>query len=168
MSTLTPFRIPVADLLRRPGTHREVAVEAPLADLASPGATVPADRPVAAELTLERVPEGVVVRGTISAHWSAPCSRCLVAVEGDVAVHVDELFERDPLEGETYKLDDDVLDLEPLARDALLLELPQVPVCREDCRGLCPTCGIDRNTASCDCTTEELDPRWAALRSLDL
>ncbi|HWS47003.1 MAG TPA: DUF177 domain-containing protein, partial [Acidimicrobiia bacterium] len=83
-------------------------------------------------------------------------------------VHVDELFEPAPLEGETYALDDDVVDLEPLVRDALVLELPAVPLCRDDCRGLCPSCGIDRNAATCDCAADDIDPRWAPLRSLDL
>jgi uncharacterized protein len=55
-----------------------------------------------------------------------------------------------------------------MVRDALLLDLPAKPLCRDDCAGLCATCGIDRNHGSCDCHTEELDPRWAALRSLEL
>jgi len=88
---------------------------------------------------------------------------------GDLAVNVGELYERQPLEGETYLLsDDDIVDLEPLIRDALLLELPAVPLCRPDCQGLCPACGVDHNLTSCDCTDAEPDSRWAALRSLDL
>ena len=63
---------------------------------------------------------------------------------------------------------DDVVDLEPLIRDALLLELPAVPLCRPDCQGLCPRCGVDHNLTSCDCVDAEPDPRWAALRALDL
>jgi uncharacterized protein len=168
MSTHTPLRIPVADLLRRPGAVRAVSVAAPVAGLTSPGAEIPADRPVAVDVTLERVPDGIVVRGTVRGHWSAVCSRCLGPVEGDVAVHVDELFEPHPLAGETYLLDVDVVDLEALVRDALVLELPAAPLCRDDCAGLCASCGVDRNTASCECRTEDLDPRWAALRSLDL
>jgi uncharacterized protein len=83
-------------------------------------------------------------------------------------VHVDELFEEDPVEGETYRLDHDALDLQPLVRDALVLDLPHTPLCGPECRGLCPNCGTDRNTSSCDCETHDTDPRWAALRSLDL
>jgi uncharacterized protein len=83
-------------------------------------------------------------------------------------VHADELFEQDPLEGETYRLDDDAVDLEPLVRDALLLELPAVPLCAPECRGLCPVCGADRNETTCDCRTDEPDPRWAALESLEI
>ena len=169
MPTTSAFRIPVADLLRRPGASRAVRVAAPLVDVRGPGAEVPADRPVAVDLTFERVPEGLVVRGTVTARWEAACSRCLTSVGGDLDVSVGELYEREPLEGETYPLsDDDVVDLEPMIRDALLLELPAVPLCGPDCRGLCPKCGIDRNTSECDCADAEPDPRWAALRSLDL
>jgi uncharacterized protein len=168
MPTSTPFRIPVADLLKRPGASRAAQVAAPLADLRGAGAEVPATVPVEVDITLERVSEGIVVRGSITAPWEAACSRCLAPVTGSVSVHVDELFERHPLAGETYQLDDDVVDLEPLVRDALLLDLPATPLCRVDCAGLCPDCGIDRNAASCECGTVELDPRWAALRSLDL
>ncbi len=169
MPTTSAFRIPVADLLRRPGASRAVRFEAPLADVRGPGAAVPSDRPIAVDLTFERVPEGLVVRGTITTRWDASCSRCLAAVGGEIEVAVGELYEREPLEGETYRLsDDDVVDLEPLVRDALLLELPPVPLCRPDCRGLCPSCSIDRNVAECECSDAEPDPRWAALRSLDL
>ena len=168
MATPNPFRIPVADLLKRHGAARPEHVSAPLPALCGRGAEVPAERPIDLDLTLERVSEGIVVRGSVHVHWQAACSRCLAPVEGEVSVHVDELFENHPLAGETYLLDHDVIDLEPLVRDALLLELPTAPMCREDCAGLCPECGADRNVASCDCRTEELDPRWAALRSLDL
>jgi DUF177 domain-containing protein len=168
MSPSSPFRIPVADLLKRSGASRAERVRAPLPGLGSASAEVPLSEPVEVDITLERVSEGIVVRGTVHARWHAVCSRCLTAVAGEVATHVDELFERHPLAGETYLLDEDVVDLEPMVRDALVLDLPTMPLCRPDCAGLCAQCGIDHNVASCDCSTEELDPRWAALRSLDL
>jgi uncharacterized protein len=167
-STSSALRIPVADLLRRFGATRHVDLDATVADLHTGAAEVPPDVPVHLDATLERIPEGVVTRGTIQAPWRAACSRCVQPVEGDITVHVHELFEPEPLEGETYRLDEDALDLEPLVRDALLLELPAAPLCDPECRGLCPTCGADRNETTCDCTFDELDPRWAALRSLDL
>jgi uncharacterized protein len=167
-TTTSPFRIPVADLLKRPGAARTEQVSGPLEGLVGPGAEIPADQPIRADVSLERVPDGIVVRGTIEGRWQTACSRCLNPVSDEIAVHVDELFEPHPLAGETYQLADDVVDLEPVIRDALLLELPTAPVCRPDCAGLCPDCGIDRSTATCDCHTEDVDPRWAALRSLDL
>ena len=169
MSTTSAFRIPVANLLRRPGASRTVQVEGVLDDVRGPGAEVATHRPIAVDLVLERVSEGIVVRGAITAPWDAACSRCLAPVGGELSVQVGELYERQPLEGETYLLsDDDVIDLEPLIRDALLLELPAVPLCRPECRGLCASCGVDHNVETCDCDTAVPDPRWAALRSLDL
>ena len=64
---------------------------------------------------------------------------------------------------ETYPLRGELLDLQPLVRDALLLELPLAPLCSEDCRGLCPTCGADLNDGPCSCDQAPADPRWAAL-----
>lgn len=169
MPTTNAFRIPVADLLRRPGASRAVHVEGALADVRGPGAEVAPERPIRLDLTLEQVSEGLVVRGSVEAAWDAACSRCLAPVGGEIGVQVGELYERQPLEGETYLLgEDDVVDLEPLIRDALLLELPAVPLCRPDCRGLCPSCGVDHNVTSCECHDSEPDPRWAALKSLDL
>ena len=150
MATSSPFRISVAELLRRHGASRDLHVAEPLAGLGSPGAEISPDVPVTIDGTLERISEGIVVRGTVTAQWTAPCARCLTPVTGTIQTHVDELFEPHPLAGETYELEVDVIDLEPLVRDALLLELPAVPVCRDDCAGLCPQCGADRNTTSCD------------------
>ena len=66
---------------------------------------------------------------------------------------------------EAYPLRGDELDLEPLARDAVILELPLAPLCSEGCLGLCPTCGANRNTEPCACAPPS-DPRWSALDAL--
>lgn len=168
MSIEHPFLVPVADLLRGGGGARAVTRSAPIAELRNRAAEVPGDRAIAVEVTLERVTDGIVVRGLVHASWDAPCSRCLAPVSGAVDAPVDELYERHPVEGETYALDGDTLDLEPMVRDALLVELPAAPCCRASCAGLCPRCGIDRNYETCECTSDEPDPRWAALDSLEL
>ena len=167
-STSTTLRIPLSAALRHPGNARPVVESVALGGLSAGAAEIAPGTPVDLDLVLERVPEGIVVRGTLATVWSAACSRCLEPVTGEISVHVDELFETAPLEGETYPLEDDVIDLEPMVRDALLLELPLVPLCRADCAGLCATCGVNHNVASCDCATDEPDPRWAALRSLEI
>ncbi len=166
--TPSPLRIPIASLLRHPGSAQVVERSVTLDDLRGVAAEIDSGSPVAIDVQLERVPEGVVVRGTIDAAWQAACSRCLEPVGGRVSLHLDELFERSPLEGETYLLDEDAIDLEPMVRDALVLELPLAPLCDPDCAGLCARCGANRNVARCDCADVEIDPRWAALRSLEL
>lgn len=166
--TDNPWRILVTDLLRRVGAQRAVRIDAPVGKLGEGMATVTDETPVHFDGLVERVPEGVVVRGSIRTEWSAACSRCLAPITATTAVHADELYERDPVPGETYQLETEYLDLAPLVCDAIVLELPQAPLCRDDCAGLCPGCGIDRNSATCDCTFDVPDPRWAALRSLEL
>ena len=169
-STSTTLRIPLAAVLRHPGNARPVAASGRARRPAR--ASRPRSRPARRSRStcmLERVPEGIVVRGTVAAAWSAACSRCLEPVGGEISVHVDELFERHPLEGETYQLDDDVIDLEPMVRDALLLELPLAPaVPTPTARACARPAASNRNLTRCECVTSEIDPRWAALRSLEL
>jgi uncharacterized protein len=61
---------------------------------------------------------------------------------------------------------DDVIDLRQLVREQCYLALPMKPLCREDCKGLCPVCGINRNREACSCDTAWVDPRFDALRKL--
>jgi uncharacterized protein len=127
------------------------------------GSSVPSDAEAEVDLMLEGVPGGVVARGQVTAPWESDCRRCLATVSGELRAGVVEVFERSPDPEQTYALVGDQLDLEPLARDAVLLELPLAPLCREDCLGLCPTCGADLNEVVCGCQAEVGDPRWAAL-----
>jgi uncharacterized protein len=65
---------------------------------------------------------------------------------------------------EVSRVVDDLVDLEPAVRDAVLLALPQAPLCRDDCPGLCPECGEKRAELDTDHRHETIDPRWAALK----
>ncbi|MFZ4584859.1 MAG: YceD family protein [Acidimicrobiia bacterium] len=163
---MTVLRSNVADLLHHPGARRPWRLAAPVEGLRAGTAVVADDAPVDVDVVLERVPEGIIVRGTFAGHWSAECSRCLAPANGVLQVGVQELYEHDAVDGETYPLDGDELDLEPLLRDAVLLELPSAPLCRPDCAGLCPVCGVDRNRATCSCDTSVRDSRWDALENL--
>jgi uncharacterized protein len=144
-------------------------VRAAVAGLAGPSASVRG--PVEVAGTLEGIREGVIVHADVRAELIAECSRCLTPVHDAIDVEVREVFEdRQTLdagtEGEIYPLDHDEVDLEPMVRDAILPELPAVPLCRPDCLGLCPVCGENRNETTCECTVEEADPRWARLGEL--
>lgn len=162
----SPFVVNVGHLLRSPGERRRERRSGPIAGLRVTGSEVPAGAEVLVDVVLDAVPGAVVATGTVSAPWLGPCRRCLADAEGTVAVEVREVFEDDPDPDQTYPITGDQMDLEPLARDAVLLELPQAPLCRADCAGICPTCGADRNVAPCQCATAAPDPRWAALDAL--
>src|SRR5690606_5023058 len=107
--------------------------------------------------------DGVVVTGTISVPWRAACRRCLAEVSGVVVAEVDELFRGEPDDEEAEPIVGDQIDLAPVVRQTVLLEMPEAPLCREDCAGICPVCGADRNIDPCDCDTSVRDERWAVL-----
>lgn len=136
---------------------------------------------VRADLQLDRGSERqVFVRGKLSGAAAVRCSRCA----SDTSTKVDASFQLvfvpaasapapgaeelgpDDLDVATYEGDE--LDLSESVREELLLALPYAPLCREDCKGLCPRCGADRNEGDCNCATGPADDRWAALRNLKL
>ena len=161
-----PLVFGVADLLRRPGNQRDEVAAAVLDGLAVTSSHVVEGAPVDLELHLESVNEGIVVRGELHVPWEGECRRCLRTVRSTLDTAVFEVFEDKPVEGETSKLDIDRIDLEPLVRETVLLELPIAPLCREDCAGLCPECGADRNEGDCGHGVEVRDLRWSALDEL--
>lgn len=156
------LRIDVADLLTHPAARRALHLEVPVDELAGSAARVPDDEPVVLDLVLERVPEGIVVRGTVRAVWRGSCGVCLTDLEHTVSPEVAELFEPEPVEGDTYPLEGHEIDLEQLVRDVVLLELPLAPTCETTGRDACtPDVVPDREPPP-------PDPRWAALSELDL
>lgn len=159
-----PFVVHVGRVLRSRDPRHERIV-APIDDLFVSGSEVPSGALVTVDVSLEPVGHSVQAVGTVSAPWAGQCRRCLKLASGELTAEVHEVFEPDPVDGETYPLAHDQIDLEPLAREAVVLELPPAPLCEEDCRGLCARCGTDLNEASCSCEAP-VDPRWAALDEL--
>ena len=116
--------------------------------------------------------EGVLVTGTARAALEGECVRCLEPISDEIEVRFQELFvyddrEVDPDEElEVSKLQDDLVDLEPLLRDAVVLALPFQPLCEDDCPGLCAECGARLADDPDHTHGEPVDPRWAALATL--
>ena len=159
-----PFLVGVANLVRT-GPRREHRAGR-IEGLVVSGSAVPMGADVDVDVLLEPVHAGVMVTGTVASRWEGPCRRCLGPAGGAVQAVVQELYEHSSDGQDTYALSGDQLDLEPLARDAVLLELPLAPLCREGCPGLCPSCGADLNDGPCGCPPGDRDPRWAALDEL--
>lgn len=158
-----PFVVGIAEQRRTPGRVRPVSVAGPLPGLALSEAAVPDEADVAADLDLELLVDGhLTATGRIRAPWTGRCRRCLTDVGGELDVEVREVFEPDPADdADTYPLDADRVDLEPMVRDAVLLALPLAPLCGDDCRGPDPDdhpVGVEPEPAP--------DPRWAALGEL--
>jgi uncharacterized protein len=158
------WMIDAAALLREPGSRRRIEANGHLPGLEVPDSSIDDDATITISALLESVSEGILVTARVTAPWHGECRRCLEPARGLVDAAVCELFSNDGAE-ESYPLGGEVLDLAPLVRDACILELPLAPLCSADCRGLCPECGVNRNTERCTCSPAG-DPRWAVLASL--
>jgi uncharacterized protein len=169
-----PLVLDTRELGRRPGSQRQVTFSAPApADLGIEVLRVPEGSPVEFELRLEAVMEGVLVTGTAQAELVGECARCLEEIHDEVVADFQELFVYDDgdiaADGEdedVSRLEGDLLDLEPLLRDAVVLTLPFQPLCRDDCPGLCIECGARLADDPEHQHEEPIDPRWATLQGL--
>lgn len=172
----SPLVFDTRALGRQPGSdvHETRVVPAP-ADLRVALARVPAGTDLELTVTLDVMPDGVLVSAEASAPVTGECARCLEPVTTAVRVSFRELYERDAgtaggedTEDDRRFLDGDLLDLEPALRDAMVLALPLAPLCRDDCPGLCPECGVRLAEAGpAHAHDGAADPRWARLRELD-
>lgn len=169
----SPLVIDVHELGRRPGTMRKVQrdVEAP-ADLGTDVIGIPEGSALELNLRLESVMEGVLVSGTVRGSAAGECVRCLGDATLDVDADLQELYvypdrarQGQEDDDELRELEDDLIDLEPAVRDAVVLALPFQPVCSADCPGLCSECGA-RLADEPGHHHESADPRWAALQGL--
>ncbi len=163
VSPSSPFRIPVSDLLQEAGRRRAVVIETPV-DWSLELSRLDPDAPLTAELSLESLPTGLLVRGRAIAPVRHTCHRCVTEWTEEITAEVAELLGTD--EDDDYRLDGDVADVEAPIRDAVLLLVPLVPTCSEDCAGLCSVCGTDLNTGTCPGHEDEPDTPFAALRGL--
>ena len=120
----------------------------------------------------------VFVNGHVETQAQVECDRCLQPVE--MPVNAD--FALEYITGSEYEssgaaelteaelsvsvFDGEAIDVDEIVKEQIVLAVPTRMLCREDCEGICPECGTDRNTGDCNCTTEDIDPRWAALKNL--
>ena len=171
-----PLVLDTRDLARSPGSMRALnrVVPAPK-DLGLELIGVPQGADLTLDLTMQSVSEGVYVSGTATAPLEGECGRCLRPIDDTLVVNIAELYACENSttvetteEDEVGRVQDDLIDLEPVLRDAVVLALPVNPVCRQDCPGLCPECGASWDDLPADHSHQQDDPRWAALSKLDL
>jgi uncharacterized protein len=162
-----PLVLDTRELVRRPGSQRKVSHTVPAPpELGTVVLRVPEEDPVQLDLRVESVMEGVLVTGTARARAVGECARCLQDIEVELDVDLQELYvypESDAEDDEAGRVVDDRIDLDPLLRDSVVLALPFRPLCRDDCPGLCATCGARLADDPGHRHDEADDPRWAAL-----
>jgi uncharacterized protein len=170
----SPLVVDIARLGRRPGAMfplQETVANPARIGLDMVGVATGA--PLHLDLRVESVSEGVLVSGTVSAPITGECSRCLTPFQESIEVEVTELFaypdsltEATTEEDEVGRVFGDTVDLEQPIIDAVGLELSFSPVCRDDCPGLCPKCGVALATAEPGHHHDEIDPRWTKLTTM--
>jgi uncharacterized protein len=171
MATRSGLVVGVHELLAHPGSRRELRFQQVVEGLRNQLVRVEPSDPVRFELVLEALEDGaVLVRGAMYGRWVMTCRRCLEEVGAGFRVSVAEVYRRPgagPWE-EGYAVSaSQTIDLGPLVRDNVVLAMPLYPLCREDCAGLCPSCGANRNEGPCACPPPAREQGWAAaLRGL--
>ncbi|MBA3818724.1 MAG: DUF177 domain-containing protein [Deltaproteobacteria bacterium] len=193
MAKLGPYQVPVREL-PTPRTF-EVSPELvsdwlrglPMRDALGAPEVDPEAGQGTADLELYVDGAHAFANGTFKGHLVVACSRCVEPVKLvlDEQLRVtfmpiaempaDDAADDDDDEGaevgaedlDVFAFDGEVVDLEPLFREQFVLAIPYAPLCREDCKGLCPQCGIDRNSGTCSCEAP-IDPRLAVLKGLKL
>jgi len=171
-----PLVLELHELGRRPGNMQTVTRTAPApADMGLGGVVqVPEGADLELQLRLESVMEGVLVSGTARAPMTGECVRCLDPIAVEIEVEFTELYAypgsttsevADDGDEVSLQVVDELIDLEPAVRDAVVLALPSAPLCRDDCPGLCAQCGV-RLADDPGHEHRITDPRWAALAGL--
>ena len=134
--------------------------------------------PVRVSGRIRRKNEEVVLRGKLATRVAVTCARCLKSLEFPVEVEFTERFtpavawkneEQHELAPEDLDLavfDGQGLELDDLVKEEIVLAMPGHTLCKESCKGLCPSCGIDLNESSCGCAAKQIDSRWEKLKDL--
>ncbi len=160
----------IRELSRRPGAQRKLQLSVPApTDLGTDVFGVPEGSALDLRIRLESVVEGVLASGVARVPLVGECVRCLEPIEQALDVDFQELYaypESGVEDDEASRLEGDLLDLEPVIRDAVVLALPFQPVCMDDCPGLCQICGARLADDPDHRHEAQMDPRWAALAGL--
>jgi uncharacterized protein len=137
------------------------------------GAVFELREPLDVQLEVQAAGPDILVRGTLSGEAELACRRCLTAVTASIEESVAWLFregitEAEAEDAEIYPLPPNPheLDLSHAIREQLVLAVPEFAICREACKGLCPSCGANLNDTTCSCEPVSADHRWAALLQL--
>jgi uncharacterized protein len=160
------FLVDVGEELRHPGRRRRLALVGHLPGVALSASRIADDADVTVDVAIEAQGATIIVQGTARAPWVGECRRCLGPTGGEITVDLQEVFEGSPVEGETFPLEGEHVDLAPMLREALALGLPLAPLCGDDCAGPDPAGHPVGHEDEGDEDEDPTDPRWAALDQL--
>ncbi|MDO4792112.1 MAG: YceD family protein [Buchananella hordeovulneris] len=175
---VNPYAISIHDLGRSPGAMRDYHLHTVAKDMHTVVAGVPDGTELDLDVTLTQVSDGVLAQVRADVEIKGACVRCLRDFATRTHVDATEMFfnpgtraaalaEGDEEADEMLEIEGTEVNLEPVVRDAIVLDLPFDPLCEDDCPGLCPECGVALRDAEPGHGHEVIDPRWAALGGLN-
>ena len=142
-------------------------------DLTAEGIEFP--EPIEVDVTVNQTGDEIIVQGLLSTMAGMDCSRCLERFEMPVSSKLQFVIQLLEINAPQDSDDEDFVilpkttqeyNLSGRVREAIMLELPLKPLCKESCIGLCPMCGTNLNESKCECTPDKTDERWESLRQL--
>lgn len=146
-----------------------------ITDIVNSEPSIHACGPLEASAKVKVEANNVIVQGHVEGKLELICSRCLTVFDRPLSVSFEEQFTNEKPdeewneqteEDEIHYVEEDRIELVPYFMEHIILAIPQFPLCGDDCKGLCPTCGHNRNTEPCSCYNEKVDPRWSGLKDL--
>lgn len=161
------IRINVAEIKKRLVGSKEFSYELTPDELEIDGADLKVTAPIILKGTVENAGDVILLKAEAVTEIERTCGRCLKVYTEKLNAQVVEKFYpagAENIENDAFIYESDLLDITEPVRESLLLAVPLQALCREDCRGLCPVCGADRNEGDCGCDTTTVDPRLAALK----
>lgn len=127
---------------------------------------------ITVELVVENTGRLFIGHGKVETLVQLPCSRCLKDFSYPISANI-ELSMVPVSKAQSFSEDDDYIffdgdaaDISSRVLEAIYMAIPIIPLCQEDCRGLCSICGTDKNTGDCSCSDQDIDPRWEKLKNL--
>lgn len=161
------IRINVAEIKKRLVGSKTFAYELTPDELDITDTDLKVTAPIQVEGVVENAGDVILLKADVKTEIERTCGRCLKVFTEPLAAQVVEKFYpagAENIENDAFIYESDLLDITEPVRESLLLAVPLQSLCREDCRGLCPVCGADRNEGDCGCDATTVDPRLAALK----
>lgn len=161
------IRINVAEIKKRLVGSKTFAYELTPDELDITDTDLKVTAPIQVEGVVENAGDVILLKADVKTEIERTCGRCLKVFTEPLTAQVVEKFYpagAENIENDAFIYESDLLDITEPVRESLLLAVPLQSLCREDCRGLCPVCGADRNEGDCGCDATTVDPRLAALK----
>ena len=162
------MKINIASVLRNDGASKAFSGEVELGTFDYMGSTLSFEKPLLIEGEVTNIGGAIEISATITGEYKTDCSRCGKSVCEKLTAELFESIDSDfaEIDEECVSISGNVIDISGSIEASIFGSIPMQFLCKDDCKGLCPVCGIDLNNNECNCEVEVYDPRFAIFRNL--